>query len=235
MSEDFLSASEVDLFLDWLDKVRIGLWLGFMYLEKGFYPIVPKFHIKKRIGQKDRSLVVYEFTTPDKGVQFSGVNIPCFAYNPSCFALSINNYLFLNTSHDFLYSRSLGFPYPNKVSIDESSGAYMIELEEGLHKVRNNLSRIPFISGGTEIYQPLIQEEVKNVDEYKHEYIQNNTLNSNSNRGSIFFRDYKSIQKLNEDEEICLSPSSSMDRDQFMKTFTRDLLMRQVNLCIVLK
>ena len=37
---DALSASDINILLDWLDKVRVGLWLGYQYLNKnyGFTP-----------------------------------------------------------------------------------------------------------------------------------------------------------------------------------------------------
>ena len=40
-----LSSEELILLLDWLDKVRVGLWLGYLYLDKNPLGIDPMFHI----------------------------------------------------------------------------------------------------------------------------------------------------------------------------------------------
>src|SRR5436189_6336335 len=41
-----VSGNEYIEFLDWLDKVRIGLWLGYYYLHKNPTGISPNFHIE---------------------------------------------------------------------------------------------------------------------------------------------------------------------------------------------
>jgi hypothetical protein len=47
-----LQVSQCYWLLDWLDKVRIGLWLAYNTLHKEFYQ--PKFRIDQRLGKKDR-------------------------------------------------------------------------------------------------------------------------------------------------------------------------------------
>jgi hypothetical protein len=48
-----LAAQDFYVFLDWIDKVRTGLWLGMIYLNKNCRGIIPQFHIDDRVGQKD--------------------------------------------------------------------------------------------------------------------------------------------------------------------------------------
>ena len=49
-----LAAAEWDDLLDWFDKVRIGLFIGNMVLNKDLPIPDPKFFIDQRIGAKDR-------------------------------------------------------------------------------------------------------------------------------------------------------------------------------------
>ena len=46
-----LTDMEFNTLLDWFDKVRIGLWLVFYYLDNNISVIRPKFYIKNRIGK----------------------------------------------------------------------------------------------------------------------------------------------------------------------------------------
>src|SRR5262245_40221439 len=54
LSRDPLANKDWDLFLDWLDKIRVGLWLGMLFLNKNYRDISPRFFIESRIGTKDR-------------------------------------------------------------------------------------------------------------------------------------------------------------------------------------
>ncbi|MHA7109461.1 hypothetical protein ACRTDU_04995 [Sunxiuqinia elliptica] len=228
--EEYITVPEIDILLDWFDKVRIGLWLGFLFLEKGFTPVNPKFHITRRIGDKDRSLVVYKFDDTKKAIQFGGTNLPCFSFNPSCFSLTINNYLFVNTSHDFIYSKNLGFPFPKNVSMDKES--FLIEFEKGSCVVRNKLFRIPFPPGGFEIYQPIIQREalMQKKEYYLNEFMAKNTLRGNPTHGVIFIKEAGQIQKIEQDEEILLTPDSTFERHNFMERFSKFLMNMQIHI-----
>ena len=58
-----LTAPEISLLLDWFDKVRIGLWLGDLYLSKQVDVYDPHMHIASRVGLKERLLII-ERTAP---------------------------------------------------------------------------------------------------------------------------------------------------------------------------
>lgn len=47
-----ISAVHLDSLLDWLDKVRIGLWLGFIFLNENFHGIQPQVYIKQRMAAR---------------------------------------------------------------------------------------------------------------------------------------------------------------------------------------
>src|SRR5437870_57981 len=50
--KEAVSPDDYVVLLDWLDKVRIGCWLGHAYLQKSDLP--PNFTIGSRLGMKDR-------------------------------------------------------------------------------------------------------------------------------------------------------------------------------------
>ena len=104
-----VSGGEFDELLDWFDKVRIGMWLGYSQLFG--IPLNPNFHISQRTGVKDRLLVINKSSDNTKGIGVIGTQTPVFMISPSCFTLIINDYSFLNFSYESLVSKNLGFPY----------------------------------------------------------------------------------------------------------------------------
>ncbi|MFC1794219.1 hypothetical protein ACFL3Q_11600, partial [Planctomycetota bacterium] len=100
-----LTGLEYISLLDWLDKVRIGLWLTYHMIQKNPTGISPSFHINSRIASKDRMLAVYLMQTENEGMNAFGVESLVFHRMPSCFVLNINNIAILNMSCDYLFSR----------------------------------------------------------------------------------------------------------------------------------
>jgi hypothetical protein len=45
-----VSAGDFDVLLDWFDKVRTGLWVGLLYLNRNYRGLTPQFYIKSRIA-----------------------------------------------------------------------------------------------------------------------------------------------------------------------------------------
>ena len=91
IAREAATASEYVLLLDWLDKVRIGLWLGYSYLHRNPAGISPTFHINARVGHKDRMVAVYTIESELPGLNAHGVETLCFQIQPSCFSLRINS------------------------------------------------------------------------------------------------------------------------------------------------
>jgi hypothetical protein len=54
LARQLVSAPELNVFLDWMDKIRVGLWLGIRYLDRNSFPVDPNFYIAHRIGTADR-------------------------------------------------------------------------------------------------------------------------------------------------------------------------------------
>jgi hypothetical protein len=158
IARDPIKASDYILLLDWLDKVRVGLWLGYSYLHKNPLQISPTFHIDSRIGQKDRMLAIYTVDTHRKGLNTYGAETLCFQYQPSCFSLNINNIYVLNMSWDFMCSARCGFPFPRNAVIDlDNTG--MLECSALLinHKVKHPIFRKRLVKPSIHLYEPIIQ------------------------------------------------------------------------------
>jgi hypothetical protein len=144
--------------LDWLDKVRIGLWLGYLYLHGNSADISPHFHIESRIGQKDRMAAIYFIDTNKHGLGAYGAETFCFQLFPSCFSLNINNIHILNMSWDYMCAARCGFPSPRRMVIDLDADR-MLECSDytTTHKIKWPISRRPIIKPVAHIYQPILQ------------------------------------------------------------------------------
>lgn len=199
-----IAESQWNTILDWLDKVRIGLWLAMIYLNKNFRALVPMFYINKRIGAKDRFVIIYEIIdNGSTGLGFAGTDSPLFHYMPSCFILMINDFLFLNTSFDFLFSHRFGFPFPSKVTF-RTEGGWWIEMEKGTRILQFPLLENKFKTGGTQLFQPMIPydflrtEDGSRVDMlnlYDNPYVRANCMDFDSGRGRIFRRERNRLVK----------------------------------------
>ena len=130
-----VSASDIDLFLDWLDKVRLGIWLGYLTLNKITAYIRPKYYIKSRMRKSDRFLAIAIMENVGNGITFCGVDTLLGLHMPSCFGLRINDLFLINASTDLLVSRSLGLPSINRSTLRYISGNIAIELVGGTKRI----------------------------------------------------------------------------------------------------
>ena len=87
LAQQPVSEAALSALLDWLDKVRIGLWLGDMMRNKDYVVVKRHFHISQRIGQKDRCAFFFIADNPEIGFNYTGVVTPLFHIQPSCFGL----------------------------------------------------------------------------------------------------------------------------------------------------
>lgn len=130
------------VFLDWLDKVRVGLWLGHRYLQKNAMQIEPSFAISSRVASKDRMVAIYAIGDHQTGLNAFAAETALFQLQPSVFGLRVNNTLILNASWDWMCSSRCGYPYPRTQQIDFSLGA----LVAGRFRCRRRISH-PIIRG----------------------------------------------------------------------------------------
>ena len=151
-----LSREDTVVLLDWLDKVRVGVWLALRLLHGNPFAVDrPLFGITKRVGSADRMVHVFRFLSdhPD-GITFMGTALPLFGIMPSAWCLRVGDFAFLNASAPFLFSKRAGFPFPTACETDEGDRvAYY--LEDALGRIERPLlvSCPPY--GSANLYQPV--------------------------------------------------------------------------------
>ncbi|MBN9008083.1 MAG: hypothetical protein J0H40_22050 [Rhizobiales bacterium] len=109
-----LAVSQCYWLLDWLDKVRVGLWLGYNMLHKEEF--APKFRIDQRIGIKDRiAIISVDPNDATKGFGFSSLDNQIFRTSQAGMFFKINNIRILSLSFDGLIFRFAGMPFPKEM------------------------------------------------------------------------------------------------------------------------
>jgi hypothetical protein len=185
-----MTAGQWDDLLDWFDKVRIGLFLGFKLLNKDFPTAKPSFYIDQRIGSKDRCLFVYKIPGENRRLNMIGTNDMVFFQLPTAFGLVVNNLFFLNLSSDFLLSCQMGFPFPGNVftnragaSFHNFSANYALEVP---------LLGCPIYEPSIAVYQAVLTAERSRPAEYSklslHDYVRTNLMPGNCTKSKIIVR-----------------------------------------------
>jgi hypothetical protein len=183
-----VSANDFDILLDWFDKVRVGLWIGLLYLNKNYRDIDPQFYIKSRIATRDRLLMIYQDQGELDGISIFGVESPIFQVMPSCFGLTINNLHFFNASAQDLLSTFLGFPHLTNRKLSKDREGFSADVAPGSKTVLANLLPYSVPAGGTAIFQGIIPPELKGSVEFNDPFVVNNCRDHASGRGKIFIQ-----------------------------------------------
>ena len=197
LAEGDVSATEFSVLLNWFDKVRIGLWLAFIYIDDNPVGVKPHFYMADRIGKHDRMLVVFRMDRHERGLNCAGCDTLFFRHTPSCFALRINNYVFLNISYNHLLSRRIGFPYPITSFMLEDERLHCI-MSTGRNRVMMPLLRKAFSLLGTELYQPMfpgVATVVEASQHYEVPYVKAHSLSWEQGVGKIFLRTGRSLKE----------------------------------------
>ncbi len=213
MNQQPISATEINLLLDWFDKVRVGLWLGQLYLDKDLDTVKPHTFIDQRVGYTDRMLIVEKIKDSScKGIGFTGTGSPIFKYMPCGFQLMINDYVFTNVASHSLVSRKLGFPYATALyyrSNEHIEPVLVKGKERRSAPVVNAIQRDP---NTITIYQPIFKPFV-NVPLYDTEYVKSHCLDFQAGVGGIFYQSGQSneIKYLNPDSKLTLNPKPTIE------------------------
>jgi hypothetical protein len=187
LAGDSVSATEFIRLLDWFDKVRISLWLGIQYLNKGRFNMPPKYFINSRMGMKDRLLSITNTNDGDIGIKWTGANTPCFIISPTCFTLKVNQVLFTNCSSDFVVSEQLGFPYPAFERPNPKSHLTDFLLLPGNEEVTSPLFRSALYEPKVIVSQPIFGVGISLKSEYyENDYVRNNCYDLKKGQGKLF-------------------------------------------------
>jgi hypothetical protein len=212
-----ISALEFHYLLDWFDKVRIGLWLGFYYLDENRMQINPRFHIETRVRIHDRMLFIIRLDENINELSFRGVNLPIFYLTPSCFSMTVNNLCFINMSAAFLFARRIGFPYPIK-SYWEGDGLIRFAIVKGIERHMVPLIKKSFGFLGTGIYQPIFAAALQSpitrngINPYDNEFVKNSCLYYSEGIGNIFLEIDGKIIPYPNDESMLWIPTTNNSR-----------------------
>jgi hypothetical protein len=163
LSGQSLTAAAWDDLLDWFDKVRIGLFIGNMTLNKDLPIPDPKFFIDQRIGTKDRCVFAYPIRD-HVGLRMIGAGDPIFFHHPSSFMLLVNSLLFVNLSTEFLLAPRMGFPFPRTVK--HEAGKTSADNLTVILRPKLPFIRFPFYRPVIGVYQTIQMQEIADTEDY---------------------------------------------------------------------
>lgn len=126
-----LTGEQAQTLLDWMDKVRIGVWLAGLALSNNPLGIPPpRFHIATRVAAKDRLLYIARTREPSTRLSVSDFMNPIFQTLPAYLWIYVNGLAFVNASSIGIAGGPLALPYirgRKSISGDRISG----EIVEG--------------------------------------------------------------------------------------------------------
>jgi hypothetical protein len=139
---DGLELEEADgqVLVDWLDKVRVGLWQWLLGASQGHYKVTPKFNMDARIRRKDRIGLIAKYPAESsmKGLALWGIGEQ-FLFMPSAMGLLINNIALVSLSTDFLLARhirNIKLAWKSNDKLLETVNLEALGSDEGLERLR---------------------------------------------------------------------------------------------------
>ena len=230
----------VDL-LDWLDKVRTGVWLIRHMIEQHPIKITPHFHISSRIGRKDRMVAVYVFDSDNKGINLFGSDSLIFNGMPSCFGFRINNILLLNASADFFCSKGCGLPHPASMKLlmgGENSGKMKLEGISYEVEINHPVTDLKLFKPVVWLYQPIklpSDNAVFQAGYYGHtnifdSRIASRTLEGNDRLGALFRQYADHVEVLRNPDVAIEFESVTGEESAMQKDIAASVYDAQVNL-----
>jgi len=209
ISRQHLTGAAYITLLDWLDKVRIGLWLTYHFIQKNPTKINPQFHINSRIASKDRMLAIYLMQTNTVGLNAFGAETLIFHRTPSCFALNVNNVAILNLSCDYLFSGRCGFPAPKHQNLlldGDNAGKVQFSAFRTSRRVTHPLITTPIFKPSVHLFQPIMQADTQRMfqggylgaENLFDSYLSDMTIFERPNQGVLFSQQPAGVEVLNE-------------------------------------
>ncbi|WP_161872017.1 HNH endonuclease [Pseudomonas sp. SG-MS2] len=163
-----LTVDNYSTLLDWLDKVRVGLWLNYHLLMGNPTGIKPSFYINSRLRKKDRFVAIYPTQEKNIGLNAHGVETLSFHGAPSAFGLRINNIFLINCSSDYIFSGRCGFPYPVSMQLHldgESSGHLQVDNFKSTGKIKSPIFNFKLHKPSVLLFQPIMQSVISEIDQ----------------------------------------------------------------------
>ena len=208
-----INSIELTHFMDWFDKVRVGIWLGMSQLDQYLFTGSPNYYIQNRIGQFDRVLIVEKSNSKTPKLMFNGTDTILSYMMPSAFVLRINNFYFTNISYMFLISRRIGFPYPKKISW-LSNNMFEGFLVDGRERIMSPLIRNNIADKGIRLYQVMFPTGgllLGDGSNYNTAYVKKHSLYHSKGVGNIFLEMENKMTEITQDDFINLNPEHIQD------------------------
>lgn len=226
LNEELVAVEELSLFLDWLDKVRIGLWLGMIQLDKNYANVDPNFHIETRISQYDRMLIIEKSNSERSKLNLGGIDTLSFSLTPSAFLLIVNNYYFTNISYMFFLHRRLGFPYPTEMYMQPDDERVEANFVHGRKRIMKPLLRKRIEENGTILYQPMFRGGLicGDISEYNNEYVKSHSLSFDDGVGNIFQEENGSFIEYKNGDSFLVKPLTTQEDEKL-------LVKSAINIC----
>jgi hypothetical protein len=196
VSDQPVSAGNLILLLDWLDKVRVGLWLGYFYLNKNPLGITPSFHIQHRVGQLDRMVAIIKMAESSVGLNFAGPHSDFYQLSPTCFGLRINGLWLVNASGISLCSRRLGFPFAEPLRIRDDH-KLEVSFHRGSERILHPIERFHSLPDVVSLYQPVYRAclESGSAKEYwKTDWVSAHSADLQRGLGKLFLQKDGSVR-----------------------------------------
>lgn len=222
LSHQAVSAGDLTLLLDWLDKVRVGLWLGYFYLDKNPLGITPSFHIQNRVGRRDRMVTIIKLVEPSVGLTYFGPESKFYQLSPTCFGLRINELCLVNKSGISLCSRRLGFPFAEPVRIRDDH-KLEVSFQHGSERVMYPVERSPSLPNTASLYQPVFRAflESDNAKKYlETDWVSTHTADSQRGYGKLFLQKDGSVRLYPDDASSDWIPSVTWKTWEMVKRVT---------------
>ena len=206
MESKSVTGTEINVLLDWFDKLRTGIWLGQLMLTKKIDLMDPNFYINYRIGTQDRMLIIERIDGIGQGLGLVGSNTDLFANMPSVFQVWFHNVLITSASTPGLVAGKLGFPRLSKLQMSnyrEATATLTKGMGKTVHPVVMNIDA----TDKTIIYQPIFKGFVSHTDLYNTQYVLQHSYDANTGLGGVFVqRNNNAIRYLNPDDKVTLMP-----------------------------
>lgn len=204
LSEDeSVSGEELEILLDWFDKLRAGTWLGISYMNKSVFSLPPNHYINDRVGVKDRYLSITNTYLPEKTLKWSGANSLTFMSSPTALMVRINNLVFVSASTDFLVAHSVGFPYAQFEAVTPGSNIAHWELAQGTREVLSGcFDHVPYSPSYT-LRQPIFKGAFEsNPAFYDNSHVAAHSHDMSAGIGKLFLQKGDVSTVLNRDTEV---------------------------------
>ncbi|WP_171133799.1 hypothetical protein [Ruegeria sp. HKCCA5014] len=108
LEEGYLLGADARLLLDWMDKIRVGLWRLQLAHGKAGHDITPNFSINERLATSDRLVRVFKYQTKGKGIGLVGTDTTAWIRMPSAMALIVKDIVILSASAGGFLQEAMG-------------------------------------------------------------------------------------------------------------------------------